>query len=210
MDYPRQREKMVLQQLENRGIKDPRVLNAMAGIPREEFVPEHLLGSAYEDRALPIDQRQTISQPYTVAFMCEALRIRPEDRVLEVGTGSGYGAAVLSRLAAHVDTIERIPELTAAARARLARLGIKNVDVHFGDGSRGLPDQAPFDAICVTAGAITLPNCYLEQLAEGGRLLIPIGEEHGHQEMTRFTRRNQDFTREALGTFAFVPLVGDL
>ncbi len=209
MSYQQQRQQMVLQNLERRGIVDPRVLAAMNQVPREEFVPADLRDQAYADRALPLEDGQTISQPFTVACMCQALQLSHQDQVLEVGTGSGYGAAVLSRLAAQVHSIERIPELAEAACERLARLGYANVQVHVGDGSLGLADEAPFDAICVTAAARELPQAYRRQLAEGGRILIPLDCGPGRQTLTRITRRGDELRREELGTFAFVPLIGE-
>lgn len=194
-------------QLRRRGIIDPRVLEAMLQVPREEFVlPQHL-SSAYDDCALPIICGQTISQPYTVAFMCEAARIGAEDAVLEIGTGSGYGAAVLSWIARSVETVERIPELAERASEILLRLGYDNIRVHLDDGTLGWAEQAPYDAILVTAGAETLPEAYHRQLAEGGRLVIPIGSRPGSQTMYRFTRQGDRFLTESLGGFSFVPLV---
>ena len=207
MNFDLLRHKMVVEQLEQRGITDPRVLEAMEWVPREEFVPAELAGQAYEDRALPIGLEQTISQPYTVAFMCQEAQITAGDKVLEIGTGSGYGAAVLSLLAREVHTMERIDELYRAARARLAELGRGNVHVYLNDGTLGLPDEAPFDAILVTAGAESLPSAYQEQLADGGRLIIPVGPP-ASQKMLRITRRGDQFARENLGSFGFVPLIG--
>jgi protein-L-isoaspartate(D-aspartate) O-methyltransferase len=202
------RHNMVVHQLERRGIHDPRVLEAMEWVPREEFVPPELADLAYDDRALPIGLEQTISQPYTVAFMCQEARISAGDKVLEIGTGSGYGAAVLSLLAREVHTIERIEELFHAARDRLARLGYENVRVYLDDGTLGQPYAAPFDAIICTAGAEALPDAYQHQLAEGGRLVIPIGPP-AHQQMIRLTRRVDTWDRDNLGSFGFVPLVGN-
>jgi protein-L-isoaspartate(D-aspartate) O-methyltransferase len=206
MNFELARHKMVVEQLEQRGIHDPRVLEAMEWVPRHEFVPHNLLNLAYSDRALPIGHEQTISQPYTVAFMCQEARVAADDRVLEIGTGSGYGAALLSLLAREVHTIERIEVLYNSAQARLARLGYKNVHCHLDDGTLGLPSNAPFDTIIVAAGAETMPDAFQEQLAEGGRLIIPIGPL-AHQQMIRLTRRGSDFIREDLGSFGFVPLV---
>lgn len=202
-----QRTEMVMQHLVRRGIADQRVLDAMGDVPREEFVPQQFLKAAYEDGPLPIGHQQTISQPYTVAFMCEALKLNGTENVLEVGTGSGYAAAVLSRLARQVHTIERISELAAAAQSRLERLGIDNVVVHSGDGSVGFPDAAPYDAILVSAGAPELPHVLVDQLAEGGRIVLPVGPRV-HQQMCRFTRIGDDLSREPLGPFTFVPLIG--
>jgi protein-L-isoaspartate(D-aspartate) O-methyltransferase len=206
-EYALLRRQMVHDHVAVRGISDPRVLAAMEEVPREEFVPLGLRGYAYEDRPLPIGAGQTISQPYTVAYMCEAARIRPTDHVLEIGTGSGYGAAVLANLAQAVYTMERISDLAAEAHRRLESLGYNNVGVCAGDGTTGLADQAPFDAVLVTAGAQSVPPALLEQLAEGGRLIIPIGEREGSQTMYRFTRHADRFDMENLGEFAFVPLV---
>ncbi|HEY3392862.1 MAG TPA: protein-L-isoaspartate(D-aspartate) O-methyltransferase [Lacipirellulaceae bacterium] len=208
MRFDLARHNMVVHQLERRGILDPRVLEAMEWVPREEFVPPELVDLAYDDRALPIGLEQTISQPYTVAFMCQEARLTANDKVLEIGTGSGYGAAVLSLLAHEVHTIERIEELFHAARDRLARLAYDNVRVYLDDGTHGLPREAPFDAIVCTAGAEVLPEAYGQQLADGGRLVIPIGPP-AHQQMIRLTRRGDTWDRDILGSFGFVPLVGN-
>jgi protein-L-isoaspartate(D-aspartate) O-methyltransferase len=208
MNFELARHKMVTEQLDGRGIHDPRVLEAMDWVPRHEFVPHNLISLAYSDRALPIGHEQTISQPYTVAFMCQEARVTSGDRVLEIGTGSGYGAAVLSLLSHEVHTVERIEVLNESARERLTRLGYKNVQCHLDDGSLGLPSEAPFDAIIVAAGAETLPEAFHGQLADGGRLIIPIGPL-AHQQMFRLTRRGGEFIRDDLGTFGFVPLVSD-
>jgi len=208
MNFELARHNMVVHQLERRGIHDPRVLEAMEWVPREEFVPPELLDLAYDDRALPIGLEQTISQPYTVAFMCQEARIAASDKVLEIGTGSAYGAAVLSLLAREVHSIERIEELFRVAGARLERLGYDNVRVYLDDGTQGLPREAPFNAIVCTAGAEELPDAYQQQLADGGRLVIPIGPA-AHQQMVRFTRRGDRWDRDDLGSFGFVPLVGN-
>lgn len=202
------RLRMVEGQLRDRGISDEAVLSAMSRVPREEFVPQDLQHSAYDDRALPIGYGQTISQPFTVAFMCEALKLTGSETVLEIGTGSGYGAAVLSHMAQFVYTVERIPELAEQAQDRLARLGYSNVVVQRADGTLGLPDRGPFDSMAVTAGAEFLPEAYREQLAEGGRLVIPIGPYRSSQTMFRFTKRDGRLVSENLGMFAFVPLIG--
>ena len=206
MNFDVARHNMVAQQLERRGIRDPRVLEAMEWVPRHEFVPSDLVEMAYDDRALPIGFEQTISQPYTVAYMCQEAHIDPGEKVLEVGTGSGYAAAVLSLLASEVHTVERIAGLLEQARERLERLGYANVHAYLDDGTLGLQQEAPFDAILVAAGAETLPDAFLEQLAEGGRLLIPLGPS-ASQQMTRITRHGDRFERESLGSFGFVPLV---
>jgi protein-L-isoaspartate(D-aspartate) O-methyltransferase len=207
MNFDLARHNMVVEQLERRGIRDPRVLEAMEWVPREKFVPPELMDQAYEDRALPIGLEQTISQPYTVAFMCQEAGLSPGDKVLEIGTGSGYGAAVLSLLAREVHTIERIEALHKQARERLARLGYSNAHTYLDDGTFGLVEEAPFDAIICTAGAEDLPESYLKQLADEGRLLIPVGPP-AHQQMMRLTRQGTVFEREDLGGFGFVPLVG--
>jgi protein-L-isoaspartate(D-aspartate) O-methyltransferase len=208
MNFDLARHIMVGEQLERRRIRDPRVLEAMEWVPREEFVPLELRDLAYDDRALPIGLDQTISQPYTVAYMCTAARIAATEKVLEIGTGSGYGAAVLSLLADEVHTMERIAELYQVARERLERLGYRNVRTYLDDGTLGLPQEAPFNAIIVTAGAEAIPEAYKDQLAEGGRLIIPVGPL-SHQQMLRLTRRGNTFEHEDLGSFGFVPLIAD-
>jgi protein-L-isoaspartate(D-aspartate) O-methyltransferase len=201
------REAMVHSQIERRGVSDPRVLAAMRGVPRELFVPEHLAYAAYDDRALPIGFDQTISQPYMVAIMTQALHLTPEARVLEVGTGSGYQAAVLCHLAREVITIERRPELADEAGSRLAALGCPNVRVVVGDGSAGYPDAAPYDAILVTAGAPQVPEPLTAQLAEGGRLVIPVGTAR-EQDLVTIERRGDHLTQTSGEPCVFVPLVG--
>jgi len=206
MNFALARHKMVTEQLVRRLITDPRVLEAMERVPREAFIPDSLRDKAYDDCALPIGWDQTISQPFTVAFMCQEARLKGSDTVLEVGTGSGYGAAVLARLVQAVHTVERIEPLYQAAAQRLAMLGYDNVRVHLDDGSLGLVRKAPFDAIICTAGAEYLPTAYQDQLADGGRLVIPIGPQ-SHQQMYRFTRRGDEWYGDNLGDFGFVPLV---
>jgi protein-L-isoaspartate(D-aspartate) O-methyltransferase len=169
------RLRMVESQLRARGITDERVLDAMARVPRHEFTPEQYRFQAYEDHPLPIGEEQTISQPYIVAIMLEALSLKPESKVLEVGTGSGYATALLAELTSQVFSVERHAELANQARALLARLGYSNVKVIAGDGSQGLPESSPYDAILVSAAAPELPRALLHQLAEGGRMIIPIG-----------------------------------
>ena len=199
---------MVESQLAARGIVDTRVLEAMAWVPREDFLPEDRQSWAYRDRAVPLGHGQTVSQPYMVAAMTEALRLGPEDRVLEVGTGSGYQAAVLSAIAAEVFTIERLPDLQSAAEERLAALGISNVRFRVGDGSLGWPEEIPFDAIIVTAGAPSVPPALKSQVNEdGGRLVIPVGPRR-QQSLIRYTRTGNEYVTERLLNCAFVPLVG--
>jgi protein-L-isoaspartate(D-aspartate) O-methyltransferase len=200
---------MVEDDLRRRGIEDPRVLDAMARIPRHRFVPPGERRHAYEDRALPLELGQTISQPFMVAFMTQALRLRPTDRVLEVGTGSGYQTAVLAQLAAEVFTVERIGDLQGAARATLEELGVRNVRYLVGDGTRGWPEHAPYDRILVTAGAPAVPVALEEQLArDGGVMVIPVGEPD-LQELFAITRTGDDWEAESLLGCRFVPLVGD-
>lgn len=208
MNFDLLRHGMVTEQLVRRRVTDARVLESMGAVPREEFVPDAYVDRSYDDCALPIGYEQTISQPYTVAFMCQEARLRQSDVVLEVGTGSGYGAAVLSLLVQTVHTVERIGPLYQLAAERLGRLGYENVCVHLDDGSLGLIHEAPFDAIVCTAGAEFLPTAYQDQLTDGGRLVIPVGPA-GHQQMVRFTRRGNDWYADRLGSFGFVPLVSD-
>ncbi len=196
---------MIERQLRRRGITDESVLAAMGAVPRHRFVPDALAGDAYGDRPLPIGFGATISQPYIVALMTEALELRPTDRVLEVGTGSGYGAAVLAECAAHVTTIESVEPLAAAARARLTSYGDR-VDVIVGDGSLGHPAGAPYDAISVTAAAPDIPPPLLDQIAPGGRLVLPVGR--GNEELIRIDRTEQGDRRTVLCAVRFVPLTG--
>jgi protein-L-isoaspartate(D-aspartate) O-methyltransferase len=203
-----QRRNMVARDIRARGIADPRVLDALATVPRHAFVPAGLGAYAYDDRPLPIEAGQTISQPYIVALMTEALQLDRHDVVLEIGTGSGYAAAVLARIARRVDTIERIPELADRARHRLAVLGHANVTVRCGDGTLGWAEHAPYDAIVVTAGGPDVPQALRDQLAIGGRLVMPIGPPHA-QTLIRATRTGVDeFRTDDLGPVAFVPLIG--
>jgi len=199
---------MVAEQLHRRGIHDPLVLAAFARVPREAFVPEALVPHAYDDTPLPIGHGQTISQPYVVAITVEALALTGREHVLEIGAGSGYAAAILGTIACEVDTVERIEELARTAAARLAELGFGNVHVHHGDGSLGWPPGAPYEAICVAAGAPRPPPSLLDQLAIGGRLVVPHGPPE-HQRLVRITRRDAtSFAEEDLGDVRFVPLVG--
>ena len=200
---------MVSRDLVRRGIADPAVLGAMSSVPRERFVEPCLVEAAYDDCALPIDADQTISQPYIVALMTEALELGPGDRVLEIGTGSGYAAAVLGRIADSVWTIERHRCLADQAAERLAALGADNVTVVVGDGTLGWPDAAPYDAIVVTAGGPSVPAALIDQLADGGRLVMPVGTEWRDQELERVRRHGADLRTESLGPVRFVPLVGE-
>jgi protein-L-isoaspartate(D-aspartate) O-methyltransferase len=204
-----ERERMIAGQIETRGVTAPRVLEALRHVPREEFVPAALARFAYDDGPLPIGVGQTISQPYIVAAMIAAAWVSPGDRVLEIGTGSGYGAAVLSRIADEVFTVERIESLAEAARNRLAELGYTNVHVLAGDGSLGWPEHAPYDAIVVTAGGPKVPRPLLSQLASGGRLVMPVGETQGGQRLVRVVRTDEhEYEYEDLEEVAFVPLIG--
>lgn len=204
---PTEQARMVERQLRGRGIRDERVLQAFREVPRDAFVPRALANRAYEDVPLPIGAGQTISQPYVVALMIEALRVRPSDRVLEVGAGSGYAAAILSRLAGEVEAMERHPALARAAARRLRLLGYENVRVRVGDGTLGLPQRAPFDAILVSAGGPEVPAALATQLAAGGRLVIPVGSSW-EQELLRITERaDRGLVRESLGPVVFVPLI---
>jgi protein-L-isoaspartate(D-aspartate) O-methyltransferase len=203
-----QRECMVADQLARRGIRDPRVLEAFARIPRDAFVDPAQGPHAYDDAPLAIGFGQTISQPYIVALTAEALALRGDERVLDIGTGSGYAAAVLGSLAREVHTVERIPELASSAAERLARLGFANVHVHHGDGTLGWPIAAPYDAIAVGATAPRLPPPLLAQLAVGGRMVAPIGGDL-EQRLLRVVRRDATtYTEDSLGQVRFVPLIG--
>ena len=206
--WERERSRMVEEDLRRRGIHDPRVLDAMAAVPRHRFVPEEERPHAYEDRALPLELGQTISQPYMVAYMTQALRVRPTDRVLEIGTGSGYQTAVLARLAAEVLTVERIGDLQGAARDVLEEIGVDNVRFRVGDGTLGWPEHAPYDRILVTAGGPSVPPALRALLADGGVLVIPVGEPD-LQELVAVTRAGDDYHTTALVGCRFVPLVGD-
>jgi protein-L-isoaspartate(D-aspartate) O-methyltransferase len=208
VSHAERRAAMVRQHLAARDIGDPHVLRAMGEIPRERFVPEHLQDSAYEDGPLPIGEEQTISQPYIVAAMIQAAGVRPGDRVLEVGAGSGYAAAVLSRIASEVVAVERHGSLAEAATTRLGELGCDNCRIIEGDGSAGVPELAPFDAILVSAGAGRAPEPLKHQLTISGRLVIPVGGE-SVQILCRLTRTGEDaWERDELGSVRFVPLIG--
>jgi protein-L-isoaspartate(D-aspartate) O-methyltransferase len=201
------RERMVERQLRRRGITDERVLAAMARVPRHLFVPDHLRHLAYEDGALPIGQGQTISQPYIVATICSLLQLEGRERVLDVGTGSGYQAAVLAELAPEVVTIERVAELAERAREALAAAGYGSVEVHVGDGSLGVPDRAPFDAVAVAAAAPSTPPALYDQLVDGGRLVLPRGGRWG-QDLVLVERTEDGPVERTSVPCRFVPLVG--
>ncbi|HXS07070.1 MAG TPA: protein-L-isoaspartate(D-aspartate) O-methyltransferase [Rhizomicrobium sp.] len=206
--YEKARQEMLKTQIARRGVRDKRVLAAMGEVPREAFVEPGFEASAYEDRALPIAEGQTISQPYVVAVMLAAADLHPGDRVLEVGAGSGYAAAVLSRLVAHVFAIERLPALAAVAEKRGRALGYDNITFRTGDGSNGWPEEAPFDAILVAASGPEPPDALKRQLVMGGRLIMPV-EESGDQRLTRLTRLEEaKFSRDEFGGVKFVPLIG--
>ena len=203
------KRQMIEHQMIARGLRDETVLNALSAVPREKFVPSELVEFAYSDAPLPIAARQTISQPYIVALMTSALQLKPADRVLEVGTGSGYAAAILAQIVGQVFTIERHKILADSARDRLQELGYDNVQVLFGDGTLGWPSQAPFDAVVVAAGGPEAPKALLEQLAIGGRLVIPVGSEMHRQSLLRIRRVSEhDYQEEDLGGVHFVPLIG--
>lgn len=207
-DYTRAREKMVREQIIGRGIKDQRVIEAMLKVPRHLFLPEALLGQAYGDSALPIGEGQTISQPYMVAFLCEALRLRGNEKVLEIGTGSGYQAAILACLAERVYSTERIRSLLEKARKNLDRVRCHNVMTRLSDGSYGWGEEAPFDGILVTAGAPCLPRPLMDQLRNGGTLVVPVGDRKS-QRLVRVRRDSNGFTEEELIECNFVDLVGE-
>ena len=203
------RLKMVKQHIVRRGVTDGRVLQAMQTVQRERFIAGDLIEVAYDDRPLPIEDNQTISQPFIVALMAEAAELKPSDRVLEVGTGSGYGATVLGCIADEVWTVERHQALADQARRRLDELGFDNVHVVTGDGTLGWLGRAPYDAIVVTADAPTVPPALIEQLADRGRLIIPVGPDGGVQQLVRVRRLGDEIIEENLGSVQFVPLIGE-
>jgi protein-L-isoaspartate(D-aspartate) O-methyltransferase len=205
--YASARRRMVETQLRDRGIRDTRVLEAMAEIPRHEFVPEQYRAQAYEDHPIPIDEEQTISQPFIIAVSLQALSLIGSENVLEVGTGSGYQTALLARLADFAYSVERHGSLAASAESTLARLGLKNVRVVVGDGSQGLPAHAPFDAILVSAAAPSVPSSLLNQLSDNGRLVIPVGPPQS-QELQLIRKHDETTTAEILEGCRFVPLIG--
>ena len=208
-DFAAAREKMVERQIAARGITDSRILDAFRRVGREAFVPDHLAEFAYEDSPLPIEAGQTISQPYIVALMLEAAELEGDDRVLEVGAGSGYVAALLSKIVDEVIAIERHLELAGLAGERMERLGLENVSIYEGDGTRGFAEKGPFDAIIVSASGSHVPDTLLQQLAIGGRLVMPVGEPHEVQKLLKITRTSEDeYEQEELGAVRFVPLIG--
>ncbi|RME88995.1 MAG: protein-L-isoaspartate(D-aspartate) O-methyltransferase [Anaerolineae bacterium] len=206
-EYVLERERMVEEQIAARGLRDPRLLAAFESVPRHLFVPEDMRHLAYADGPLPIGFGQTISQPYIVALMTDLLKLKGTERVLEVGTGSGYQAAILAHMAAEVHTVEIIPELAARAEKVLRELGLENVHCHLGDGSLGWDEAAPYDGILVAAAAPDVPETLLNQLSDGARLVLPVGGR-GFQELECWERRGKKFKRRAITPVAFVPLRG--
>ena len=210
IDFAGEREAMVERQLQRRGISERKILDAFRAVPREKFVADEVAHLAYEDHPLPIEAGQTISQPYIVALMIEAAAIEPDDKILEVGSGSGYAAAVISQIAEKVIGIERQHELVEPARERLGKLGYHKVEIVEGDGTRGWPAEAPYDAILVAASGSHLPKSLIEQLAPGGRLVMPIGEPGWVQKLIRLTKNEDGSLKETdLGAVRFVPLIGE-
>lgn len=207
MEYATARNRMVESQLISRGIKDPRVLDAMRKVPRHRFVEEALVSQAYNDHPLPIGEKQTISQPYMVALMTEALELQGKERVLEIGTGSGYQTAILAELAEKIYSIERIRTLSTKAQRTLDKLGYFNVVLKVGDGSLGLKEEAPFDAIIVTAGSPEVPQPLVDQLAMEGRLVVPVGDRYT-QSLMKIVRVKEGITKTDLGGCRFVNLLG--
>jgi protein-L-isoaspartate(D-aspartate) O-methyltransferase len=207
--YAEKRKAMVEKDLKGRGIKDMKVLDVMGRIPRHLLVPGSQRGKAYADHPLPIGEGQTISQPYVVALMTEALRLKPSDRVLEIGTGSGYQAAVLADMVKEVYTIEIRKSLAETAGKKLKEMGYRNVEVRFGDGYFGWEEKAPFDAIMITAAANHIPPVLIAQLKEGGRLILPLGSTVFHQTLTLVNKEKGELKVEQMGPVAFVPMVGE-
>lgn len=207
MDFPKARWKMVEEQIVSRGIKDPKLIEAMKKIPRHLFVEEALQNQAYTDHPLPIGEKQTISQPYMVALMSEALLLNGKEKVLEIGTGSGYQTAILAELSERVFSVERIRGLAIRARKLLYELGYFNVEIKIFDGTFGWAEESPFDAIAVTAGSPDIPQPLIDQLAIGGRLVIPVGDAFV-QDLVRMTRTEEGMKREDLGGCRFVKLIG--
>jgi protein-L-isoaspartate(D-aspartate) O-methyltransferase len=208
--YLAARQLMVKEDIQRRGIDDQRVLQAMLKVERHLFVPDSYRPMAYADRPLPIGEGQTISQPYIVALMTYHLRLTPEDRVLEIGTGSGYQAAVLAELTKEVYSLEIIEQLASTAQERLQALGYKNVWVRCGDGFYGWPEHAPYDAIMVTCATPIIPERLVEQLGEGGRMILPLGDKPFHQSLTLITKRVGKIERQPLADVVFVPMIGEI
>jgi len=209
-EFTQKRERMVKDQIVGRGIEDTAVLRAMRIVPREIFVPERYQRYAYDDTPLPIPGKQTISQPYVVALMISLLELDADDRVLEIGAGSGYAAALLGQIVREVHTVERIKELVKYARERLQLLGYNNIHVHRGDGTLGWEPEAPYDGIVVAAGGPSVPDSLKRQLAENGRLIIPVGRTERQQNLIRVIKTGEnEFEESDLGAVAFVPLIGD-
>jgi len=201
---------MVEQQIVRRGVEDEHVLEAIRAVPREAFVPERYRSMAYSDRPLPIGEGQTISQPYIVAMMTEAAGVAPGDRVLEIGAGSGYGAAVLAQIAGEVVTVERHDDLADEAREVFDELGYANIEVVVGDGTRGVPDEAPFEAIIATASGPEVPDSFRDQIAVDGTIVMPVGSKTGGQRMVAVTRTGEaNYDEDDLGFVRFVPLIGE-
>ena len=209
MAFEEERERMVVEQLQARGLAEPRLLEAFRAVPRHLFVPEELQAQAYTDHPLPIGAGQTISQPYMVALMTQCLRLQGHERVLEIGTGSGYQAAILATLALEVFTVERIPDLARTVSERLTRLGYPNIHVTTGNGSLGWLEHAPYDAILVTAAAPEIPQPLTDQLAEGGRLVLPVGPQDAPQMLVQVEKRRGTLHRRDITSCVFVPLVGE-
>ncbi|WP_353683531.1 protein-L-isoaspartate(D-aspartate) O-methyltransferase [Thermodesulfovibrio sp. 3907-1M] len=205
--YKHLREWMVETQIIERGIRDKRVIEVMKKIPRHLFIPEDIIDSAYDDRALPIGHGQTISQPYIVALMTELLELKGEEKVLEIGTGSGYQAAILAELAKEVHTVERVEPLAIAAKKRFENLGIKNIKVYIRDGTEGIPEEAPFDRIIITAATPDIPEPLIAQLKEYGIIVAPVGERYS-QYMLKAIKKDGEIERHYLIPVAFVPLIG--
>ncbi|TAN43957.1 MAG: protein-L-isoaspartate(D-aspartate) O-methyltransferase [Nitrospirae bacterium] len=207
-DFKLFRDRMVDTQLVPRGISDVRVLEAMRSVPRHLFVPDAIIDSAYADMAMPIGENQTISQPYMVAIMTELLGLKGYEKVLEIGTGSGYQAAVLAALAKEVHTIERIPALSVRAASKFRAIGLDNIFAHVGDGTLGLPENAPFDGIIITAATPDIPAPLIEQLKDGGIMVVPVGERYS-QVLIKATKRNNTLLKEYHTPCVFVPLIGE-
>ena len=206
--FERQREEMVRYQIEARGIKDPKVLSAFRKVPRHLFISEALRDQAYGDFPLPIGEQQTISQPYIVAEMTQALELNEDDRVLEIGTGSGYQAAILAEIVYRVYTVERLRPLYLQARSLLDKLLYHNIVMKYADGTKGWPDESPFDAIIVTAGAPVVPDTLVNQLAEEGRMVVPVGNQHT-QDLIKISRQKKGTRQKNLGGCRFVRLIGE-